>query len=131
MSISDSSADTDPFLPKHPCPCCHLPTLDAPAQNDICPECGWQDDGQSDVDADTVRGGPNGARSLTEARAIYANTLLQLPAPDRRDSFTEGGPGLWWTMALRHAGAAGLMSLPSFDFDAEPDLDFPNADGAG
>ena len=33
--------------------------------------CFWEDDGQDDYDADVVRDGPNGALSLTEARAIY------------------------------------------------------------
>lgn len=31
----------------------------------------WQDDGQDDHDADTVRGGPNRQLSLTEARANF------------------------------------------------------------
>jgi hypothetical protein len=33
--------------------------------------CFWEDDGQDDVDADTVRGGPNGRLSLTMARENY------------------------------------------------------------
>lgn len=33
--------------------------------------CFWEDDGQDDHDADTVRGGPNGSLSLTQARASY------------------------------------------------------------
>ncbi|MGJ4881685.1 MULTISPECIES: CPCC family cysteine-rich protein [unclassified Bradyrhizobium] len=38
---------------------------------EICPVCYWEDDGQDDHDADLVRGGPNGALSLTEARANF------------------------------------------------------------
>jgi hypothetical protein len=52
-----------------PCPCCHLPTLHARGVFEICPVCWWEDDGQDDADADTVRGGPNGPYSLTQARA--------------------------------------------------------------
>jgi hypothetical protein len=38
---------------------------------EICSECGWEDDGQDDHDAEIVRGGPNGRRSLADARAAY------------------------------------------------------------
>jgi hypothetical protein len=38
---------------------------------DICPVCFWEDDGQDDYDADVVRGGPNAALSLSEARSNY------------------------------------------------------------
>jgi hypothetical protein len=34
---------------------------------EICAVCFWEDDGQDDHDADNVRGGPNGALSLTQA----------------------------------------------------------------
>ncbi len=37
----------------------------------ICQVCFWEDDGQDGHDADDVRGGPNGALSLTEARANF------------------------------------------------------------
>jgi hypothetical protein len=37
----------------------------------MCPVCFWEDDGQDDEDADTVRGGPNGSLSLTGARQNY------------------------------------------------------------
>ena len=53
------------------CPCCCCKTLDGRGGFDICPVCFWEDDGQDDYDADDVRGGPNGALSLTEARANY------------------------------------------------------------
>jgi hypothetical protein len=54
------------------CPCCGFPTLGARRQYEICPVCGWEDDGQDDADADVVMGGPNGQLSLTAARANFA-----------------------------------------------------------
>jgi hypothetical protein len=53
------------------CPCCGCKTLDQRGGYDICPVCFWEDDGQDDHDADVVRGGPNGALSLTQARQNY------------------------------------------------------------
>ncbi|WP_130881421.1 CPCC family cysteine-rich protein [Streptomyces syringium] len=44
------------------CPCCFQQTLEERANFEICPECGWEDDGQDDADAHVVRGGPNGHR---------------------------------------------------------------------
>ena len=59
-----------PELPLR-CPCCFCKTLPARGGFDICPVCFWEDDGQDDDDAEVVRGGPNGALSLTQARANY------------------------------------------------------------
>jgi hypothetical protein len=56
---------------RYPCPCCGFVTLEEEAGYDICPVCFWEDDGQSEADADEVRGGPNGALSLTEARQNF------------------------------------------------------------
>jgi hypothetical protein len=53
------------------CPCCGCGTLDERGGFEICPVCFWEDDGQDDYDATAVRGGPNGALSLCEARANY------------------------------------------------------------
>jgi hypothetical protein len=53
------------------CPCCYHLTLEERGGYDICPVCFWEDDGQDDADADVVRGGPNGALSLTRARANF------------------------------------------------------------
>ena len=53
------------------CPCCRCRTLDERGGYDVCPICFWEDDGQDDADADTVRGGPNGSLSLTMARHNY------------------------------------------------------------
>jgi Cysteine-rich CPCC len=53
-------------------PCCLYPTLPMRGGFEVCPVCYWEDDGQDDHDADRVRGGPNEAFSLTEARANFA-----------------------------------------------------------
>ncbi|HXA00080.1 MAG TPA: CPCC family cysteine-rich protein [Candidatus Dormibacteraeota bacterium] len=54
------------------CPCCAFKTLFGRGGFEICPVCWWEDDGQDDHDAEQVRGGPNGALSLTEARKNFA-----------------------------------------------------------
>jgi hypothetical protein len=59
-----------PELPLR-CPCCECKTLGERGGFEICPVCFWEDDGQDDHDADVVRGGPNGALSLSQARANY------------------------------------------------------------
>jgi len=53
------------------CPCCGYLTLKERGGDEICSVCFWEDDGQDDSDADTVRSGPNGAASLTQARENY------------------------------------------------------------
>ncbi len=58
-------------LPGAPCPCCGCRTLTERGAYDICPVCGWEDDGQDDADADVVRGGPNGRLSLAAARRAF------------------------------------------------------------
>lgn len=55
----------------HRCPCCFKRTLDERGGFEVCAVCLWEDDGQDDRDADTVRGGPNGGLSLTTARGNY------------------------------------------------------------
>lgn len=55
-----------------PCPCCGVRTLQENGGFEMCPVCYWEDDGQSDADADVVRGGPNGSLSLSEARRNFA-----------------------------------------------------------
>jgi hypothetical protein len=73
------------------CPCCGCKTLGERGGFEICPVCFWEDDGQDDYDADVVRGGPNGALSLTLARLNYRTigvsdgrlrTHVRLPKPD-------------------------------------------------
>ncbi|WP_421121570.1 CPCC family cysteine-rich protein [Aquihabitans daechungensis] len=61
------------------CPCCGHVTLSERGAYEICGECGWEDDGQDDHDCDTVRGGPNGTFSLTQARTLYAEDGRPLP----------------------------------------------------
>jgi hypothetical protein len=53
------------------CPCCGYKTLSERGGFEICKVCFWEDDGQDDYDADIIRGGPNGALSLAEARVNY------------------------------------------------------------
>jgi hypothetical protein len=53
------------------CPCCGFLALDERGGFEVCPVCCWEDDGQTDKDADHVRGGPNRDLSLTQARANY------------------------------------------------------------
>ena len=54
------------------CPCCRYVTLSQRGGFEVCPVCFWEDDGQDDHDAAVVRGGPNAALSLEEARRNYA-----------------------------------------------------------
>lgn len=58
---------------KFQCPCCGYLTLDEQGRYDICWLCDWEDDGQNDLDADRVKGGPNADYSLTEARHNFKN----------------------------------------------------------
>jgi hypothetical protein len=55
----------------HPCPCCGYLTLRERGGFEVCPVRFWEDDGQGELDADAVRGGPNGALSLSEARRNF------------------------------------------------------------
>ncbi|MFJ3213333.1 CPCC family cysteine-rich protein [Streptomyces flaveolus] len=79
------------------CPCCFQRTLQERANFEICPECGWEDDGQDDGDAHIVRGGPNGWLSLAQARLDY----LEEVAEGRDESMTRDGEGLWLSEARR------------------------------
>ncbi|MQX52345.1 hypothetical protein GFN93_03730 [Alcanivorax sp. PA15-N-34] len=54
-----------------PCPCCGYPTLERRDHYEICCLCIWEDDGEDDADTQGWGGGPNGAYSLTEARANF------------------------------------------------------------
>lgn len=64
----------EPPRPGHSyqCPCCKHRTLGERGGNEICPVCFWEDDGQDEHDAETVRGGPNSDLSLRQAQANYA-----------------------------------------------------------
>ena len=76
------------------CPCCGFPTLTELGVYEICSVCWWEDDGQSDHNADSVMGGPNGSYSLNEARRNFAlhghmydagkgNDVVERPTPQR------------------------------------------------
>ena len=57
------------------CPCCGFPTLEELNGYEICELCSWEDDGQDDLNANEVLGGPNGDYSLTEARKNFKENL--------------------------------------------------------
>jgi uncharacterized protein YjbI with pentapeptide repeats len=61
------------------CPCCYSLTLTGRRHFQICEVCYWEDDGQDDIDADEVLGGPNGDLSLTQGRASYAKLRTSDP----------------------------------------------------
>ena len=63
-------------MQREKCPCCGFPTLDERGDYDICELCNWEDDGQDDLYADEVWGGPNGDYSLTEARRNFNKHLI-------------------------------------------------------
>ncbi len=73
------------------CPCCGCLTLRERGSFEMCQVCWWEDDGQDDADADVVRGGPNGDRSLSQAKANYRD----FGASDRAfmDSVRKPTPG--------------------------------------
>jgi hypothetical protein len=62
---------------RYPCPCCGYPTLTERGGYDICPLCGWEDDGQDDPHAEEVWGGPNGSYSLAAARRNFKLHLIK------------------------------------------------------
>lgn len=67
MNIINEAQEGDKFA----CPCCGYKTLPERGGYEICNVCFWEDDGQDDEDADVIRGGPNGALNLTEARRNF------------------------------------------------------------
>lgn len=79
-TLESGSVRATPEGGPYRCPCCHRLTLDERGGFEVCPVCFWEDDGQDDHDADMVRGGPNRALSLTQARANY----LRVGASDER-----------------------------------------------
>jgi hypothetical protein len=70
---------------RYSCPCCGYPTLPKLSAYEICELCNWEDDGQTDFDADEVRGGPNSDYSLTEARVNFTTfRVMYSPGRDQR-----------------------------------------------
>jgi len=73
------------------CPCCGYPTINGRGAYDICPLCGWEDDGQDDAGhgpsgaprPDVVVEGPNHGYSLTEARENFAEYVTMYRPTDR------------------------------------------------
>ncbi|MER7847401.1 CPCC family cysteine-rich protein [Kitasatospora sp. NPDC096077] len=97
------------------CPCCKLLTLDARCDWEICPECGWEDDGQDDLNADEVWGGPNGSESLTDARLRYSKYAATARATDS-GSAANGGQGRWLEACRSYRASRRLPQ----HFDATP-----------
>ena len=91
------------------CPCCRFLTLEARGNYEICNECGWEDDGQDDLNADEVWGGPNGSESLTDARNSYALYASEARASDA-DSIVNGGEGAWWAPGARRMRDRGCTT---------------------
>lgn len=60
------------------CPCCGYPTLNERNAWNICAICFWEDDGQDDLDADQVYGGPNSNYSLTAHRLEWETNIQEL-----------------------------------------------------
>jgi hypothetical protein len=56
--------------------------LTARAVHEVCDLCLWQDDGQDDLHADGIWGGPNGSLSLTEARDNFRDHFSKWDADD-------------------------------------------------
>ena len=56
------------------CPCCGYLTLDERGRHGICPVCFWEDDGQDEHAAGTIRGGPTHGLSRPQARDNFART---------------------------------------------------------
>lgn len=73
--MSDISIHRDPAksFDRVACPCCGYRTLDNRGDDEICPVCYWQDDGQEDTNAGEVWGGPNGDLSLAQARKNFVD----------------------------------------------------------
>ena len=73
------------------CPCCKFKTLHGRGQDEICPVCFWQDDGQDEANAEDVLGGPNRHLSLRQAQINFKlfgaiderwKPNVRLPEPD-------------------------------------------------
>jgi hypothetical protein len=69
--LAEDSILAGPQDGPYACPCCGYLTLGERGGFEICAVCFWEDDGQDDHDADIVRGGPNGASSLSDARRTF------------------------------------------------------------
>lgn len=104
MTPGELSEACPPGKGPYACPCCKFLTLDARARWEICHECGWEDDGQDDLNANEVWGGPNGSESLTDARRRYAEYAATARATDP-GSAANGGRGQWLEACRRRRAA--------------------------
>jgi len=68
--MSDTNPQQQQNSPNVPCQVCGERTISEYRSFDICPVCGWEDDGLRE-DPDKPEDGPNGTISLTEARKNY------------------------------------------------------------
>ncbi len=88
------------------CPCCGYDTVLERCRYEICPICGWEDDGQDNQDADEVLGGPNSDLSLSQARKNFL--LHGIFDPRRKD--------------LTSQSTKGVKRLRMFDLDHNGNL---------
>lgn len=86
--INEQKADLPPNGMRVTCPCCGYPTTSGETY-EICDLCSWEDDGQDDLNADEILGGPNQGYSLVEARQNFEKYLVMYP-PEEDPSI--GGP---------------------------------------
>jgi hypothetical protein len=94
------------------CPCCGYPTLAGRATFEICSLCWWEDDGQDDEDAETVRGGSNHHYSLAEARLNFEDYMVMYPP---ESDIRIGGPDSDEIKAIKRTIIAAfdqMMSAP-------------------
>ena len=63
-------------MKREKCPCCGYPTISQRGQYEICRLCDWEDDFQSEFEADKVLGGPNGDYSLAEAKNNFKKNFI-------------------------------------------------------
>jgi hypothetical protein len=97
-TFTDFCHRSDPVYPRgknnlFQCPCCAHFTLDEVAAYDICPVCGWEDDGTTNEHEFSPNGIP-----LSEGRANYlkygaskerALQYIRPPKPDEKPSINE------------------------------------------
>ncbi|MCT9934740.1 CPCC family cysteine-rich protein [Planotetraspora sp. A-T 1434] len=93
-TTSHNSIHRPPRNRAYACPCCGYLTLRERGGYEICPVCFWEDDGQDEHDARVVRGGPNGALSLSQARRNFAafGANRERDLPHVRDAHPEEHP---------------------------------------
>jgi hypothetical protein len=71
------------------CPCCDYLTIDKSGDFDICPVCGWEDDGlnpEKPEHLDAGRGGPNGM-TLRQGRKKFASLIAKSGVPPEAAQF--------------------------------------------